>query len=67
MQNDYRKAQIQDEILGVIIAKTSFPLFEISMAFKRLRSYDKLLSCIFKATQERRPLESVVDEMMERK
>jgi len=65
MEVDYQKAQIQDGILGVIIEKSSFPLFVVGMAHMRLKSYDKLLSCIDKATQERRPLESVVDEMME--
>jgi len=65
MQSDYRKAQIQDGILGVIVEKSSFPLFEIGMAYMRLKSFDKLLSCIDKATQERRSLESVVDVLME--
>jgi len=65
MKLHYQKAQIQDGILSVIIEKSSFPLFEVGMAHKRLKSFDKLLSCIDKATQERRPLESVVDEMME--
>ena len=63
MELPYQKAQIQDALLSVIIEKSSFPLFEISMAFKRLQSFDKLLSCIEKAKEKGWALSRIVDIM----
>ena len=60
-----KSVKLQDKILSTIIENTQFSLFEIGMAYKKLRSFDKLLFCITKATAERRPLESVVDILME--
>lgn len=56
-----KSVKLQDKILSAIVANTNFPLFEVGMAYMRLRSFDKLLSCIDKATEKKRPLESVVD------
>ena len=63
MNLPYRKAQIQDGILGVIVEKSSFPLFEIGMAHKRLKSFDKLLEAIEKAKERGWALSRVVDVM----
>jgi len=63
MQLDFRKAQIQDGILSVIVEKSSFPLFEINMAYKRLKSFDKLLEAISKAKVKGWALSRVVDVM----
>ena len=52
---------IQDKILAVLVAHTPFPLFELSMARKRLKSTDKLLSCIKRAWETQRPLSEIVD------
>jgi len=53
--------QLQDKILSVIVENANYSLFEIGHAYRRLKSFDKLLSCIDKATQEKRPLEDMVD------
>lgn len=57
--------KLQDKILSVIVENSQFSLFEIGQVYKKLKSFDKLLSCIDKATQEKRSLESVVDILME--
>ena len=62
---DLQTTKLQDDILSAIISNSNQSLFSVGMAYKKLRSFDKLLSCITKATQKKRPLESVVDVMME--
>jgi len=52
---------IQDKILVAITENTNYPLFEIGMAFKQLRSFDRLLSAINRATEQKRSLSEVVD------
>ncbi len=52
---------IHDKILAVLCEETPFPLFELGMAQKRLKSIDKLLSCINRAWETQRPLSVMVD------
>ncbi len=52
---------IQDKFLTVLCENTPFPLFELGMAQKRLKSIDKLLSCINRARETKRSLSEVVD------
>jgi len=63
MQLDLQKAQILDGILSVIVEKSSFPLFQIGMAHKRLKSFDKLLEAISQAKEKGWALSRVVDVM----
>ena len=43
--------KLQDDILSAIVTNSNFPLFDIGQAYKRLKSFDKLLSCIEKARE----------------
>ncbi len=52
---------IQDKFLAVLCEETPFPLFELAMAQKRLKSIDKLLSCINRARETQKPLSEMVD------
>lgn len=65
MNLELSETKLQDRILSAIVDNTNYPLFEIGQAYKRLKSFDKLLACIDKATQEKRSLEGVVDVLME--
>ena len=53
--------KLQDRILSVITENCNFPLFEIGQAYKRLKSFDRLISAINRATEQRRPLSDMVD------
>lgn len=53
--------QLQDKILSTIVDNTNFPLFQISHAYKRLKSFDRLISAINRAKEQRRSLSDMVD------
>jgi len=63
MEIDYQKAQIQDALLSVIIGKSSYPLFQIGEAYRRLRSFDRLLEAISQAKEKGWALSRIVDVM----
>ncbi len=58
-----KSIQIQDKILSTIVKNTQFPLFQIGMAFKRLKSFDKLLEAIDTAKEKGWSLSRIVDIM----
>ena len=47
--------------LPFLCEETLFPLFELAMAQKRLKSIDKLLACVNRARELKRPLSEMVD------
>ncbi|MBN1226070.1 MAG: hypothetical protein JXA79_03695 [Deltaproteobacteria bacterium] len=61
MNSNLLNTQLQDKILSAIAQKCNYPLFEIGQAYKRLKSFDRLLSWLNRATEQRRPLSDMVD------
>ena len=65
MQLEVQNTQLQDQILSTLVEKTNYSLFDLGQAYKKLRSFDLLLSVISKATEQRRSLSDMVDVLME--
>jgi len=58
-----KSIQLQDKILSAITENTQFPLFQIGHAYKRLKSFDKLLEAISRAKAKGWALSRIVDIM----
>ena len=61
MQLDLQKTQIEDQILSVITENSSSSLFDLRMAYKQFKSFDRLISAINRATEQRMSLSDMVD------
>jgi len=46
MNLELSEPKLQDQILSTIVERTNYPLFQISQAYKRLRSFDSLFFAI---------------------
>lgn len=56
-----KSTRLQDKILSAIVGNTNYPPFEIGMAYMRLKSFDRLISAIDRATEQSRSLSDIVD------
>jgi len=65
MHTPFKMGMIKDKILAILVENTPFPLFDLCMSHQRLRSFDKLLSCIDRAWEQQRPLSHLVDILLD--